>query len=1112
MIGNTTDGGRGGALWGKDFLLSNCLLAFNQSLEAGAIYSEPTFDPTRLVNCTLYGNSAEDTGGIVAHRAVYSDLYLSVVNSILWNPGAEIKSDSWSASYSDIQGGATGEGNINAYPLFQDIGEKDFRLLNGSPCIDRGSGEAILASADLQGASRIQGEGIDIGALESPGDYEAGDPVSITRIYVKTGGADNGPGDSWENAFGSINAAMAWATDGTEIWVQGGDYSEPIVLEEGVSLYGGFSGTETSLSERVPQSNPTRLLGGDFFGSIVLGAGIRSATLDGFTVAGGRSDSGGGINLSGPGSYTVANCRIVDNTSEEEGGGIFCGDGAEVSILHCSIDNNAAEGNGGGVYMGKDSILHFENSQVDSNLAVNGAGIYASLSAGEIADSTFENNHATANSGGAFFSGNLIFSNCLFKGNVATDFGGVQLSGEGAINLNRCRVLSNEARSKGGGIGLTGMASPTFKLTQVSDNQARFGGGLFVADRSLPVFEDCGILRNHAVYRESISPPLGSGGGIYAGGAQLTLRRSLISENTGDYQGGGLFGSHSAYLVQGCTMTRNQGLYGGGVYLWGVPVSPYPTSSFTSCLFAKNRAERFSNIPDGGAACLANDAPAIFENCTLVDNRAKSVGGIGGGILSVTNCILWNEGIEIDSSHVTVSNSSCQGGCYGNGNQYGFPQFKDVLNGDCRLTSGSPCIDRGSAPSNPDPAEVDLDGLSRIQNGIVDIGCYEALEGAQSGPVDEVRSPLYVVHGGTGKNLGGNWEDAFPDIHSALLVSTTGAEIWIAEGEYRESLTVEKGVSLYGGFTGSESSLTERDYGNHFTVIDATGLGRSVMSIPKAVQCVVDGLTLTGGDPGGGIHCDDLSDSVLRNLIVTGNRSEISGAIHMSPNSRAFMENCLLSRNKATRGGAMSIQYAKVEMVHCTLAANSALEGAAIIVTGGGAEPKLRVWNSILWNEGPSEIIAYPSAGVIQIENSQVRLAWPGAANSTVDPEFINYADGDFRLSESSPCIDTAKPNLAVESLNGVTRPVDIPGVGADGEGRGYDRGPYERPLEGHPTFTPTLTPTPTVTPTSDFDLVRDGLVNALDLFELLKQTRQSGSDNTALFEFSLDWMTSNGT
>ena len=72
-----------------------------------------------------------------------------VVNSILWDDSSEYGGDEISgvvtASYCDIEGGWSGEGNINTDPRFRDPYNVDYRLSTAlcgdtteSPCIDRG--------------------------------------------------------------------------------------------------------------------------------------------------------------------------------------------------------------------------------------------------------------------------------------------------------------------------------------------------------------------------------------------------------------------------------------------------------------------------------------------------------------------------------------------------------------------------------------------------------------------------------------------------------------------------------------------------------------------------------------------------------------------------------------------------------------------------------------------------------------------------------------------------------------------------------------------------------------------------------------------------------------
>ncbi len=81
-------------------------------------------------------------------------------------------------------------------------------------------------------------------------------------FYVKTGGS--GDGGSWSTAMGDVQAAIDAASSGDSVWIATGTYYPSAVrelegaelfgysfeLKDGVSLYGGFKGNETSLAGR----------------------------------------------------------------------------------------------------------------------------------------------------------------------------------------------------------------------------------------------------------------------------------------------------------------------------------------------------------------------------------------------------------------------------------------------------------------------------------------------------------------------------------------------------------------------------------------------------------------------------------------------------------------------------------------------------------------------------------------------------------------------------------------------------------------------------------------------------------------------------------------------
>jgi hypothetical protein len=171
LLSENSAGGNGGAIWCFYHCLpaiTNNILFGNWAAEGGGIYSG-YLTGTMITNNTLYGNSASmKAGGIYCYNE-----YISVTNNILWEntaPNApQIYSESGDATvtYSNIQGGYPGTGNINETPLFVDPSHLDFHLYFDSPCKDSGSNSApALPEDDFEGDPRQAFDAADMGADE----------------------------------------------------------------------------------------------------------------------------------------------------------------------------------------------------------------------------------------------------------------------------------------------------------------------------------------------------------------------------------------------------------------------------------------------------------------------------------------------------------------------------------------------------------------------------------------------------------------------------------------------------------------------------------------------------------------------------------------------------------------------------------------------------------------------------------------------------------------------------------------------------------------------------------------------------------------------------------
>ena len=167
--GNMADNA-GGAIGSYNSIqvFMNCMISGNSAQYGGGMHLG--VQEVSIINCSLSGNTASNKGGGIYHNSSTSIL----TNCILWGNsginGSQIYNydSSISVSYSDIQGGWEGDGNIDADPSFVrdpddggdgwGVGDNDdygdLRLQAGSSCIDAGDNTAVPAdTADLDNDS-----------------------------------------------------------------------------------------------------------------------------------------------------------------------------------------------------------------------------------------------------------------------------------------------------------------------------------------------------------------------------------------------------------------------------------------------------------------------------------------------------------------------------------------------------------------------------------------------------------------------------------------------------------------------------------------------------------------------------------------------------------------------------------------------------------------------------------------------------------------------------------------------------------------------------------------------------------------------------------------------
>ena len=190
-------GGSGGGI-STSALVVGCVIAENRAgggTVAGLGGGAFLMPGARVLACTVVENTVEgggQGGGLFATAA-------DVENCIVWeNSLPSLALSGGSVSFSCVEGGAPGLGNIDVAPRLVAPDFGIYRLAVASPCVDAGfSGFADLPATDREGLPRFAGVNIDIGAHELdvfsndflPGSAE---DFELLTLVNGTGNPDDG--------------------------------------------------------------------------------------------------------------------------------------------------------------------------------------------------------------------------------------------------------------------------------------------------------------------------------------------------------------------------------------------------------------------------------------------------------------------------------------------------------------------------------------------------------------------------------------------------------------------------------------------------------------------------------------------------------------------------------------------------------------------------------------------------------------------------------------------------------------------------------------------------------------------------------------------------------
>jgi uncharacterized repeat protein (TIGR01451 family) len=352
----------------------------------------------------------------------------------------------------------------------------------------------------------------------------------------------------------------------------------------------------------------------------------------------------GTVSISG--STFVSNSAGISSTLGGDHGGAVSTFNAHVTVTNSRFENNRCfeeRCDGGGLYVLGNTlfvtpVVTLSNTTFINNAATRNGGGAAVTGLTVLTDGYFARNHADGGThafsegGGGLWTDGLVLEATHFISNTSGEDGGgllVQANrfAHSAV-LTDAFFANNTAASSGGGFaynGSTFSAVPRIENAEFISNTAGLNGGGFWSQRAGAILEGDRFERNRADGPPNdggIHKTQNGGGGVWVQG-QLVLTNTQFISNVARTNGGGAH-ARGDVVLNGNRFEQNQALGdffvtysfgGGGLYVFG-------NLTFTDSVFTGNQA-RFT-----GGGLWANGAVRGLDGLFIDNYSGSHAGGL----------------------------------------------------------------------------------------------------------------------------------------------------------------------------------------------------------------------------------------------------------------------------------------------------------------------------------------------------------------------------------------------------------------------------------------------------------------------------------------------------
>ncbi|MEI6408609.1 MAG: right-handed parallel beta-helix repeat-containing protein [Bacteroidota bacterium] len=516
-------------------------------------------------------------------------------------------------------------------------------------------------------------------------------------IFVKSNASGANNGTSWANAYKSLDAALSAATPGNKIWVAAGTYkpstgaNASFLVQSGIELYGGFAGTETSLSQRNITANPT-ILSGDLNGNDVTdslklnksdnswhvveigGDATLRTVVDGFTIRNGNTKvatadadltkRGGGLQTTTP--TTIRNCRFTQNAGLS-GGAVAVLDGDATGFIadNCQFEKNLGSFQSAGIYVRIVDVVTIKNCSFKNNNATRGSLYPQNCDHVTVDSCLFEGNKgASTNFGGGMFTwqSNFVLKNSIFRNNTSGNAAGMYNDGRdhvSSFSIENCLFDTNTATNYGGSAVFNNETECTIKNCTFTGNIAPSSGAAMYNGNAVVSVIGSTFENNQA----------GFGGGIanYGEAVRATLTGNTFTSNKANTSGGAVTNGFLAQVeINDCTFASNNAKYGGAIF----NQNDSTALTINGSTFSENNADNY-----GGAINVSAGIKANISTTQFIANSANYGGAIEVSedsldlsVMTINRCIFKDNlvstqggAINIDDADVTIKSSLIAG-------------------------------------------------------------------------------------------------------------------------------------------------------------------------------------------------------------------------------------------------------------------------------------------------------------------------------------------------------------------------------------------------------------------------------------------------------------------